>query len=258
VENSKVREGVSGSKVLVAQNLTKVYSGSAEPAVRNFSLEIGEHEIFGLLGPNGAGKTTVISMMTTLLKPTDGDIFIDDIDVLRYPKEVKKLIGYVPQDLALYQNLSARENLRYLGKIQGFKGEALENRVSECISLVGLEKSADRRVYTYSGGMKRRTNLAAGILNKPRVLFLDEPTVGIDPQSRNLILEKLAVMREETTMIYTTHYIGEVEHLCSRVAIMDFGSIIAQGTPEELMSGAPGSKSLEDVFISLTGRQLRD
>ncbi|HEX2965671.1 MAG TPA: ABC transporter ATP-binding protein [Syntrophorhabdaceae bacterium] len=251
-------EEVSGSKVLIAQNLTKVYSGSAEPAVKNLTIEITEREIFGLLGPNGAGKTTVISMMTTLLKPTEGSILIHGIDLLRHPKEAKKLIGYVPQDLALYPNLSARENLRFLGRVQGLSGKTLEKRVSECLDLVGLEKSADRRVYTYSGGMKRRTNLAAGILNKPRVLFLDEPTVGIDPQSRNLILERLSAMKKDTTMIYTTHYMGEVEHLCSRVAIMDFGSIIVQGTTGELMACAPGSKSLEDVFIALTGRQLRD
>ena len=258
MENHKVKDGVSASEILVTRDLTKTYPGSTEPAVKNLNIVIEKHQIFGLLGPNGAGKTTVISMMTTLLRPTKGTILIDGMDVVRNPRAVKRLIGYVPQDLALYPSLSARENLRFLGRIQGLTGTTLEKRVSECIEFVGLERSADRRVYTYSGGMKRRTNFAAGILNRPRLLFLDEPTVGIDPQSRGLILDRLADMKKDTTMIYTTHYIGEVENLCSIVAIMDFGTVMAQGTPEELMAGFPGSRSLEDVFIALTGRQLRD
>ncbi len=243
---------------VVVRDLKKMYPGASQPAVKNFNISIRKGDIFGLLGPNGAGKTTTISMMSTLLKPTSGNISVYGIDIVRYPKEVKKLIGYVPQEVALYPNLSARENLRFLGRISGLKGKALKQRVSECIDFVGLEESADRSVYTYSGGMKRRANLAAGILNKPKILFLDEPTVGIDPQSRNLILEKLATMKGSTTMIYTTHYIGEVENLCTSVAIMDAGSIIAEGTPEELIDRIPGSADLEGVFITLTGRHLRD
>jgi ABC-2 type transport system ATP-binding protein len=258
MENSKVTEQGPGAKILTARNLTKIYPGASEPAVRNFNISITEREIFGLLGPNGAGKTTAISMMSTLMKPTSGTVTIYGIDTTRYPNEVKKLIGYVPQEIALYPNLSARENLRFLGRVSGLRGKALEQRISECIDFVGLEESADQRVYAYSGGMKRRANLAAGILNKPKVLFLDEPTVGIDPQSRNLILEKLFIIKQNTTMVYTTHYLGEVEALCSSVAIMDAGSIIAEGTPVELISRVPESVNLEGVFIALTGRQLRD
>ena len=247
-----------GAKILTAQDLTKIYPGASQPAVNNFNISISEREIFGLLGPNGAGKTTAISMMSTLMKPTGGTVTIYGIDIVRYPKEAKKLIGYVPQEIALYANLSARESLRFLGRVSGMRGKALELRIAECIDFVGLEGSADQRVYTYSGGMKRRANLAAGILNKPKVLFLDEPTVGIDPQSRNLILEKLSSIKESTTMVYTTHYMGEVETLCSSVAIMDAGGIIAEGTPEELMNRIPKCANLEDVFIALTGKQLRD
>jgi ABC-2 type transport system ATP-binding protein len=258
MENSKVIEQVADTKVIITRDLRKIYPGASQPAVKDFNISITEGDIFGLLGPNGAGKTTAISMMSTLVKPTSGSITICGIDIVRYPQEVKKLIGYVPQEVALYPNLSARENLRFLGRVSGLKGKALEQRVSECIDFVGLEESADRYVYTYSGGMKRRANLAAGILNKPKVLFLDEPTVGIDPQSRNLILEKLATMKEGTTMIYTTHYMGEVENLCSSVAIMDAGGIIAEGTPADLINRIPGCANLEDVFIALTGRNLRD
>jgi ABC-2 type transport system ATP-binding protein len=247
-----------GRKILVTRDLTKIYPGVSEPAVKDFSISIMEGEIFGLLGPNGAGKTTAISMMSTLMKPTNGSITVYGIDIVRYPQEVKKLIGYVPQEVALYPALSARENLRFLGRIYGKKGKDLEDRIVECLDFVGLMESADQHVAKFSGGMKRRANLAAGILHKPKILFLDEPTVGIDPQSRNLILEKLSSIKESTTMVYTTHYIGEVEGLCSSVSIMDAGGIIAEGTPEELIKRIPGCANLEDVFITLTGRHLRD
>jgi ABC-2 type transport system ATP-binding protein len=240
------------------KNVFMTYPGSQRPAVDGLNISVKKGEIFGLLGPNGAGKTTAISMMSTLMKPTSGEIMIEGMDAVRFPGEVKKLIGYVPQEIALYSEMTARENLHYLGRVLGLRGVELEERISECIEFVGLEGSADKRVYTYSGGMKRRANLAAGILNRPKILFLDEPTAGIDPQSRNLILEKLSAMKTQTTMVYTTHYLGEVEQICSRVAIMDAGRIIADDTLEQLYNMTPGSSSLEDVFIKLTGRKLRD
>jgi ABC-2 type transport system ATP-binding protein len=258
VENSKVKKGLPDTEILSTRDLTKTYPGASRPAVKDFNISISEGEIFGLLGPNGAGKTTAISMMSTLLKPTKGSITIYGIDAVKCPADVKKLIGYVPQEVALYPNLSVRENLFFLGRVSGLHGRRLKQRVSECIDFVGLEENADQRVYTYSGGMKRRANLAAGILNGPKVLFLDEPTVGIDPQSRGLILEKLSEIKKNTTMIYTTHYMGEVETICSTVAIMDGGSIIAEGTATELINRIPGCANLEDVFIALTGRHLRD
>jgi ABC-2 type transport system ATP-binding protein len=243
---------------ITVKNVFMTYPGSPGPAVNDLNVTVRRGEIFGLLGPNGAGKTTAISIMSTLMKPSSGTILIEGIDAVRIPVEVKKLIGYVPQEIALYAEMTARENLRYLGRVLGLKGAKLEERIAECIEFVGLEGSADKRVYTYSGGMKRRANLAAGILNRPKILFLDEPTAGIDPQSRNLILEKLSTMKTQTTMVYTTHYLGEVEQICSRVAIMDAGRIIADDTLEQLYKRAPGSVNLEDVFIRLTGRKLRD
>lgn len=244
--------------ILVAQNLVKTYPGARVSAVNGLTISINEGEVFGLLGPNGAGKTTAISIMNTLMRPTGGAVTICGIDAVRYPSEVKGFIGYVPQEVALYPTMSVRENLRFIGRIYGLKGKDLEARIDECIDFVGLEGGADQRVHTYSGGMKRRANLAAGILHRPKILFLDEPTVGIDPQSRNLILERLAAMKGGTAMIYTTHYMGEVEQICSRVAIMDMGHIIAEGTLKDLCDYVPGSTNMEEVFIGLTGKRLRD
>jgi ABC-2 type transport system ATP-binding protein len=245
-------------KILEAHNLVKVYRGAPRPALNGIDVTINEGTVFGLLGPNGAGKTTAISIMNTLLRPTSGSVTVCGIDAVRYPGQVKKLIGYVPQEVALYHNLTARENLRFFGRMYGLGGKALEARVSDSIELVGLEESADQRVFTYSGGMKRRANLAAGILRRPKLLFLDEPTVGIDPQSRNLILERLTTLKDTITMIYTTHYMEEAEQLCTYVAIMDAGSIIAEGPPEDLVNRVEGCLNLEALFINLTGKQLRD
>jgi ABC-2 type transport system ATP-binding protein len=256
--NSQVTVAPSEDIVLSARNLTKIYPGAPRPAVHDLTLSIATGEAFALLGPNGAGKTTAISMMSTLMKPTSGTLTLCGIDAVQRPYSVKRMIGYVPQEVALYPVMSARENLRFIGRVYGLKGKVLEERIDACMEFVGLRDSADQRVATYSGGMKRRANLAAGILHRPQVLFLDEPTVGIDPQSRNYILERLAAMNENTALVYTTHYIGEVEQLCSRIAIMDQGRIIAMGTLKEIFDRAPESMNLEEVFISLTGRQLRD
>lgn len=253
--NSK---SASNSAILVAQHLVMTYPGASAPAINGLNISINEGEVFGLLGPNGAGKTTAISIMNTLMRPSSGTVTICGIDVVRHPSEVKGLIGYVPQEIALYPTMSVRENLRFMGRIYGLIGKDLEIRIDECIDFVGLEGGADHRVHTYSGGMKRRANLAAGILHKPKILFLDEPTVGIDPQSRRLILEKLDAMKGSTTMVYTTHYMGEVEQICSRMAIMDRGRIVAEGTLKDLYDHVPGSTNLEEVFIGLTGKQLRD
>jgi ABC-2 type transport system ATP-binding protein len=254
-----VREkGSSKEAMLEARDLVKIYRRGTPPALNELTISIREGEVFGLLGPNGAGKTTAISIMNTLLKPTSGTITVCGFDALRYPAQVRRLIGFVPQEIALYQNLTIRENLRFFGRIYGLRGKDLVRRISEFLELVGLEESAGQKVFTCSGGMKRRANLAAGILHKPKLLFLDEPTVGIDPQSRNLILERLSAMKESTTMVYTTHYMEEAESLCSLVAIMDAGHIIAEGSPEELVNRLPGCANLEALFLALTGKQLRD
>lgn len=246
-------------KMLIARMLRKTYRGASSPALENFDISIGPGEIFGLLGPNGAGKTTAISILSSLFRPDNGSVNICGVDILRYPNQARRLFGLVPQGIALYPNLTARENLCYFGRLYGLRGERLKQRVRECLELVGLEKRADKHVFTYSGGMQRRANLAAGILHSPRILFLDEPTVGIDAQSRNMILEKLSVLKQTgASMIYTTHYMEEAATLCSRIAIIDQGRIIAQGLPKELIDQHPGCSDLGDLFLKLTGKQLRD
>jgi ABC-2 type transport system ATP-binding protein len=251
-------KGSSRESLLDARQLIKIYRKASKPALNGLNISVREGEVFGLLGPNGAGKTTAISIMNTLLKPTSGSITVCGVNALRNPAQIRRLIGFVPQEIALYQNLTVRENLQFFGRIYGLRGKELAMRTSEFLELVGLEESAGQRIFACSGGMKRRANLAAGILHKPKLLFLDEPTVGIDPQSRNLILERLLVMKEKTTMVYTTHYMEEAETLCSYVAIMDAGQIIAEGSPEELIRHLPGCANLEALFLGLTGKQLRD
>jgi ABC-2 type transport system ATP-binding protein len=248
-----------GEKALVVQDLVKIYKGASSPALAGLNIAVHTGEIFGLLGPNGAGKTTAISILSTLLRPTGGSVCICGIDALKHPGRVKGLIGLVPQNIALYAGLTVRENLRYFGKICGLKGHVLADRIGACLELSGLEHRADQRVSTYSGGMKRRANLAVGMINNPRLLFLDEPTVGIDAQSRNMILEKLSLLKNNgTTLIYTTHYMDEAEQLCERIAIMDEGRIIAEGSPRALIGRPPGHNSLGDLFLALTGKDLRD
>ena len=204
-------------------------------AVDGVSFDIHEGEIFSLLGPNGAGKTTTISMLSCLLKPTAGDATVAGHSITRRPMEVKKVIGVVPQDVALYPTLSARNNLLFWGRMYNMGGGALKARVAEILEQVGLSERAKSKVETYSGGMKRRLNIAVGLLHKPRLLFMDEPTVGIDPQSRRNILNMVKDLnRQGMTVLYTTHYMEEAQELSDRVGIIDHGKIIALGTQAEL------------------------
>jgi ABC-2 type transport system ATP-binding protein len=204
-------------------------------AVGGVSFSIQQGEIFGLLGPNGAGKTTIISVISCLLSPTEGDVTVDGASVRTAPGSVKRALGVVPQEIALYPTLTAMENLRFWGKMYGLSGSLLEERIAEVLVTAGLTDRANERVETYSGGMKRRINIAAGIMHHPRVLLMDEPTVGIDPQSRNHILETVKELNHGgMTVLYTSHYMEEVEFLCDRVAIVDHGTVIALGTIDEL------------------------
>ncbi len=225
--------------ILIAQDLKKSY-GDIE-AVKGISLQVARGEVFGLLGPNGAGKTTMISMLTALLEPTGGKITLDGLDLKTHTHEVKAKMGLVPQELALYMTLSARQNLMFFGRIYGLKGQVLRQRVDEVLEMIGLTERADDPVGDYSGGMKRRVNIGAGILHKPQILFLDEPTVGVDPQSRNAIFENVeALNREGMSVIYTTHYMEEAQRLCQRVAIVDEGRLIALDTPTALIRSLGG------------------
>ncbi|RXM43306.1 ABC transporter ATP-binding protein [Flavobacterium sp. YO64] len=245
--------------IIKIESLSKKYKDADQYSLNNVSLAINEGEIFGLLGPNGAGKTTLISMLCGLVKPTSGHLSIDGLNYADHSSKIKKIIGVVPQEYALYPTLTARENLHYFGSMYGLKGSDLKDKVIETLDLLGLLKFADKRVETFSGGMKRRVNLIAGILHKPKVLFLDEPTVGVDVHSKNAIIEYLKVLNQNgTTIIYTSHHLAEAEDFCSNIAILDQGQIYAQNTPSILIESTKDARNLEDVFISLTGKDLRD
>jgi len=245
--------------IIKIESLSKKYKDADQYSLNNVSLNINEGEIFGLLGPNGAGKTTLISMLCGLVKPTSGHFTIDGLDYQHHSSKIKKIIGVVPQEYALYPTLTARENLHYFGSMYGLKGSDLKDKVIETLDLLGLLKFADKRVETFSGGMKRRVNLIAGILHKPKVLFLDEPTVGVDVQSKNAIIDYLKVLNKNgTTIIYTSHHLAEAEDFCTNLAILDRGRIYAKGTPSTLINSVEEARNLEDVFISLTGKDLRD
>lgn len=244
---------------LTAQELHKSFN--EHKAVDGVSFTIYKGEIFGLLGPNGAGKTTTIRMLSTVLEPDSGDVTIGGYSVRRDANAVRSLIGVCPQELALYEELSALDNLVFFGRMVGLDGKEARAQAAARLELLGLEQRAKGRVDKFSGGMKRRVNLAVSLMGHPELLFMDEPTVGIDPQSRNNIYDTIEGLRDKgMTILYTTHYMEEADRLCDRVAIMDGGRIIAMDTPRELRSqiGPPDQVTLEDVFLRLTGRSLRD
>lgn len=245
--------------IIQTSGLTKTFRGITPAVVNGISVSVKRNEIFGLLGPNGAGKTTTISMLCGLFPPSSGTVMIDGKNINNSLRGIKQMIGVVPQDIALYPTLTARENLNFYGNMYGISGKTLKGKVELWLNNFGLVDAADKRVSTYSGGMKRRVNLIAGILHDPKILFLDEPTVGVDVQSRNVIIEHLKELNKKgMTIIYTSHHMEEAEHFCSRVAIIDYGKIIVQGSPKELISNYPGCENLESVFLKFTERSLRD
>ena len=277
--------------VLVAEHLRKSFGGRV--AVDDVGLSVGAGEIVGILGPNGAGKSTTVGMIAGLVKPDLGDVRIDGSPLAGDTDPRKRLIGLVPQDLALFEELSAGENLRFFGALYGLEGAALDAAIGDGLGFVGLKERAGDKVKTFSGGMKRRLNLAAGLLHDPLLVLLDEPTVGIDPQSRNAIFDNLEALRGRgKALVYTTHYMEEAERLCDRIVIVDHGRVIAADTVRGLYALLPpprrvtvalrepagevvlaqlrsiaavdsvevagGRGELETVFLALTGRSLRD
>ncbi|MGB6778157.1 MAG: ABC transporter ATP-binding protein [Planococcus citreus] len=220
--------------MLKTEQLTKKFKDTI--AVDDVSLVLRQGESVGLLGPNGAGKSTAIAMISTLMKPSSGDVKLNGKSVLKKPGEMRRVLGVVPQKIALYEELSAYENLKFFGRLYGLSGNELEQRIDYVLELVGLADRKKELVKNYSGGMQRRVNLAAAMMHEPEVLIMDEPTVGIDPQSRNHLLETIRKLNQDEgmTVLYTSHYMEEVEKLCDRVYIMDHGKVIAEGTKEEL------------------------
>ena len=236
---------MTASPIVEIRQLSKTYPGAGRPAVDGVDLAIAHGRIFGLLGPNGAGKTTLLSMLCGLLPPSSGSLRIRGQDVRHQDAAIKRRLGLAPQDLALYPYLTARENLAYFGGMLGLHGAALRRRLDYCLDTAGLNDVADRRVETFSGGLKRRLNLVIALLHEPELLILDEPTVGIDPQSRRFIHENLKRLNAEgMSIIYTSHYMEEVEQLCDEVAIIDHGRIIAQGSVDGLLA-APREATIE-------------
>jgi ABC-2 type transport system ATP-binding protein len=222
------------SPIIIVEDLWKTYGET--DAVQGLSFEIFRGEFFGLLGPNGAGKTTTIGILSGLIGPTRGGVALDGIDLFSRPLEAKAKLGLVPQRFALYPTLSARDNLIFFGRIYGLKAKRLKERMASVLNIVALTDRADQTVATFSHGMKRRLNIAAGLLHEPKILILDEPTVGVDTQSREAILESIHSLNESgVTVLYTTHHIEEAQRLCGRVAIMDRGKIIALGSPDRLI-----------------------
>ena len=224
----------------------------------HFNLEVKRGERFGLFGPNGAGKTTLMNLMTGLLKYTEGSVRLLDYEVRDHPKSVNRVFGFVPQDFSFYTELTPRENLSFYGAWYGMGKNEIRNRTGELLDTLGLTSSGDRKMKTFSGGMKRRINLAVGVMHRPEVLFLDEPTVGVDVQSRHSIIRFLKELNESgTTLIYTSHQLEEAAGLCNEIALIDNGRIIAHGELDNLLR-EHNHKGLEELFLELTGKRFRD
>ena len=231
-------------KVIEIRDLVKKYGNNI--AVDNINLSIDEGEIYGLLGPNGAGKSTIINMLCSLLKPNSGSLKIFGVDVQEHNMDVKKKIGLVPQNVAIYKDFTAYENVKFFGELYGLRGNKLKESVNKALEFVGLLDVAKDQAKSFSGGMVRRLNIACAIVHEPKLIIMDEPTVGIDPQSRNHILNAVKTLNKNgTTIIYTTHYMEEAENLCSKIGIIDKGKIIVEGSTDELKSMVSDKKTLQ-------------
>ena len=246
--------------IIEVKNLVKVFHsrGRTIKAVDDISFDVDKGEIFGMIGPNGAGKSTTFSMLTTLLKPTSGSIKVAGFDVEKQDDKIRPLIGIVPQKLSLYPLLTARENMELMGNLYNVPKKGMDEKIDYYLKLVGLESSADRYAGGFSGGMKQRLSVIAAVIHEPDILFWDEPSTGLDPQTRQAIWRLARKFNSEgKTLIFTTHYMEEADNLCNRVAVMNLGKIVALDDPEVLKEKT-GSENLEEVFIHYTGEEVRD
>lgn len=240
------------------ENITKRFTKKSL-TLKDISLQINSGECFGLLGPNGCGKTTLINILCGMLPATSGSVQICNTAAAQYLRTNPSFIGLAPQEYAFYPSLSVRENCNWFATLYGLYGKAKRKRVDFCLEFSALQEYADMPVVEFSGGMKRRANLAITLVNDPQFLILDEPTVNVDPQSRNMIFSMLEKLKANgTTLLYTTHYMEEAERLCDRVAVVDEGKVLVCDTPENLISQTKDARNLGDVFLSLTGHELRD
>lgn len=241
------------------QKLTKQYPHSTKRAVSELTFEIEQGAVFGLLGPNGAGKSTTVMMLCGLMRPDAGNISVFGLDVMDNGVDVRNQIGVVPQEIALFPTLTAYENLFYFGRMYGLKASAIRSQINKYLEVFGLSDKKNKIVSTFSGGMKRRLNLIAALLHQPKLIILDEPTAGVDVQSRNMILSFLETLRSEgTTIIYSSHVLEEAERICSHLGIIDEGKLITAGTRSAIMNSHKDCQNLEQVFLKLTGKNIRD
>mgnify|MGYP005985478701 CR=1 FL=1 len=241
------------------EKLYKIFKGNKFFTLDDLSLQVNRAEIFGLLGPNGAGKTTLISILCGLLQPTSGTVLLQGLSYKAHRRDIQKFIGVVPQEYALYSTLTAYENLYYFGSLYGIPSPELKKRIEKGLEEVGLSDFAHKQIKTFSGGMKRRINILSGILHEPQIIFLDEPTVGVDVQSKQAIIDYLGRLNKKgATIIYTSHHLNEAQNFCTQIAIIDLGKVVAEGKPEELIQSVEGAETLEHVFINLTGKEVRD
>lgn len=239
--------------------LSKHYPGSWSPALDGLSLKVPENHIVGLLGPNGAGKSTTINIICGLVVPDRGRATVFGVDCTVHANAVRSQIGVVPQQIALFPNLTAKENFEYIGELYGIERRYVRDRSQKLLARLGLDKHADKRIGSFSGGMKRRANIIASLLHYPQILILDEPTAGVDVQSRAMILDFIKEYQAEgKTVLYTSHLLDEAEKICDEVVIIDEGKFIVEGTPLQLVNSTMGCADLEDVFLHYTGHSVRD
>lgn len=239
--------------LIQARNLVKKFRKTT--ALDDISFDIEEGEVLGILGPNGAGKSSTIYLLSTLMKPDSGEILFKNQSIIKKPGLIRPILGLVPQDIALYPGLSARDNLKFWGRIYGVRNPLLKSKINEAVEIVGLQQELDRKVETYSGGMKRRLNIAAALIHNPKLIIMDEPTVGIDTQSRRLIISAIRELNSQgATIVYTSHYLEEIEALCHKVVILERGKVVASGDREHLMK-LSGVK--EEVSIRLNNKEER-
>jgi len=249
-----VKNGVN----ILIDRLSMRYRGAETDSLQDVSIYIGAQEKFGIIGPNGAGKTTLISILCGLISQSSGSVKYTRESVELPRKEQKSIIGFVPQEYAFYENLTARQDVQYFGALHGMAKKEIALRMKYLFEVLGLEEKAHRKVKTFSGGMKRRLNLAIGIIQNPKILFLDEPTVGVDAQSKHAIIKFLNELNSEgTTIIYTSHHLAEAEEFCNKIALLDRGKVIAQDSTVNLIQSSK-AENLEDAFIQLTGGDYRD
>ena len=241
------------------ESLSKKYKGSLQPAIDHLSLQIPSGSVFGLLGPNGAGKSTLVMMLCGLMNADAGSIHVMGMNVHEKGSEIRKRIGVAPQEIALFPTLTAFENLYYFGRMYGFNSVHIKKKITGYLEIFQLSEKANKRVHTFSGGMKRRLNLIAALLHEPSLLILDEPTAGVDVQSRNILLDFLISLKTKNiTIIYSSHFLEEAEKICTQLAIIDEGKLVTEGTPDVLVGEHAECTTLESLFLKLTGKEIRD